>query len=169
MIRIITFISIVLLIKLFINLSRLIEIKRLFRLYKKWSDKYEIDITEKTSQIIELFKNAGISDKTLRITRGIIGRSVERINVSVFENIFLLDRNVTETVCYTFKEAIGIYKRRIINSISLRYWIEVIVFFPQKFIQYLHIAIKDDIIKIFQVIYWIISTILIIYTLLEKI
>jgi hypothetical protein len=69
-----------------------------------------------------------------------------------------------------FLEAIGVYKKRVNNSINPLYWLEVIFFFPEKIINYFGLNNGSQTIiivsKTFNAIYW---TVGIVITLIKLI
>lgn len=154
--------------KFIINLSRLIEVRWLFKRYIKWMEKYEFEMTEKKSQIVNLFKKAGILDKYISITIPKVGRHFEITKVSIFENIFYQNQIVTESIYYTFKEANGIFKRRIFDSFNPFYWIEFFIFLPKIILNFIDQSYGKKGVNIIQLIYWFFCIILSIITIFEK-
>lgn len=59
-----------------------------------------------------------------------------------------------------FHEAIGVYKSRLLETFSPIYWIEFAINLPKKILEYLGIAPESIVIKIFQLIYWIVGAVL---------
>ena len=160
-------IAFVIFIKLIINVSRLIEIRLLFKGYTKWMKDYDYDFEEKTSQIIDLFKKANLENKYISITVPVIGRQYERAKTSIYDNLFLQNQIISNAIHHNFKQAIGVFKRRIYNSINPMYWIELIIYMPKHTLEFMGVDGKSRS-NILQVIYWFLWIIVGVLTINEK-
>jgi hypothetical protein len=76
--------------------------------------------------------------------------------MEVFENIGRNDERIVLLMIGIFRQAIGIYKKRIIDAINPFYWLEFIIFLPQNIIQYVlgNSAIPNWFIRLINVFYW---------------
>lgn len=112
---------------------------------------------EKTHEIIELFKRAGVQDSAIpRIEPLGYGQGV-RQEMSVFKNLSNDDREVQTTVRHFFHEAEGVYQKRISESINAFYWIETILFLPARLAQYAGAPAGSWITRTANVVGWLIG------------
>ena len=63
-----------------------------------------------------------------------------------------------------FKNAIGVFKGRIFESINPKYWIDCVLFLPKNLLMYLNVSAESIFIKIFQLIYWLFGIILTLFS-----
>lgn len=56
---------------------------------------------------------------------------------------------------------VGVYRMRLIESFSPRYWIETVIFLPSRIIQYLGGKSDSLFAKLLQILYWIFTPLLI--------
>lgn len=131
--------------------------------YKKYKDylKGSKDwfLTEHKQKIIKLFKNAGIGDTTRPDTEPAGYGLVRTSNFSVLQNITVLREDIIVIINSDFRESIGIYKQRIFDTFNPFFWIEVFFHLPTEVFKFLGIGPEKIIVKIFQILWWIIVAI----------
>lgn len=140
-----------------------------YRRLTSLKDTYENYITQKSGwsvhenqqEIIELFKKAGLKDKTVLISEMVDPMHINNAYVSIFDNMMKFKGEIINNMHSLFCQAIGVYKRRCFDSINPLYWIDFLLFLPQKTIIYLGFnegsKTATAIIKTINVIYWISS------------
>lgn len=154
----------IILMKITINGFRLIRLKQLENSYKKFTETPILSFHEKKYEIVELFKKAGLSDRyfTQMVPIG-LGHGTAR-NITLFDNIGTPDPDIVLLLITYFKEAAGIFKKRIFDSLNPIYWIEFLIFLPQNIIYYLGLNKDSKNIQIFtkvlNIIWWIISVLI---------
>ena len=128
---------------------------------------YDYDFAEKTSQIIDLFKKANLANKYISITVPVVGRQYERAKTSIYDNLFLQNQIISNAIHHNFKQAIGVFKRRIYDSINPIFWIELIIYMPKHTLEFIGVSGKNRT-NIFQVIYWFLGIIISTIAISEK-
>jgi len=134
---------------------------------KNMSDKenslWEI-IEENKVEIIKLFNKAGFENYEVPVTVPTGFNHVTHRNVDLYENMTKLisigELSIPVLIRQTFINAIGVYKYRIRESLNPLYWIDVILFLPQKTLTYLKLNIGkhgEIITRICNTVYWILS------------
>ena len=156
---------------LILNFSKLRRLKKLMPAYEAYiKNPSSWTFHEKKCEVISLFKSAGLKDPQLPLVQAVDPMHVVRGNYSVFDNITVLKPEFINTMHGLFLEAIGVYKKRVNNSINPLYWLEVIFFFPEKIINYFGFNNGSQTIvivsKTFNAIYW---TVGIVITLIKLI
>lgn len=148
------------LIKILINLSRYIQCRLYLTSYLHYIKKPSWGFVEQTPQIIRLFINAGIEDAIVSSVEWIGFGYFQTSKPSVFNNISVTRNDIVNLALKMFHRSIGIYKSRLIETINPIYWIELIIFLPKKISNYLGVSPESIVIKIAQLLYWIIATII---------
>lgn len=150
--------------KLFTNLYNL---KRISFLHKQFLDfiggQPNPIILESTTEVVDLFIKAKIKDRSLPFVEPLgLGFATER-KLNFFENIYVLDMNISPTINQFFIEAKGYFKHQYKKALNPLYWTEVIIFLPQHFLTFIGIDKKIISSKIITVFYWIMTIILFIF------
>lgn len=156
------FIGIIIL-KFLINLINYINN---FRYERIWSTFFtEANVNSKTyaKQIQNHFKNANIKDSNRAITIPTGYGQLATQKFTSFNNIFLNDVDNMALIQNAFLESRGVYKKRMIDSFNPFYWIDLIIKLPKHFIEYLGLDTETIFTKIFQIIYWLIDSVLLVY------
>lgn len=81
----------------------------------------------------------------------------EQVGAGIYESY---NRQNVENL---FIKTHGYYRHRFLQNFNPFYWINIIVFLPQKIIGYLNIRCKTKTVHLFNLIYWLISVIFTIY------
>ena len=144
--------------------------KSLYGSYKKYLDamsskaKYEGDIYSKKIEIIRLFDRAGVSHLCFPdVSFAGYGNFARQI-VDPLDNLFNIDERIVGSVMLSFESAIGEYHQRMLNSINPLYWIRTLIFLPRTIFEYLGVKPDSVIVKLFQIIYWILNVIYAVYS-----
>lgn len=157
--------AIIFLYKLISSIIDFANIKRYQKMYLRYLNNADTSkIFENKSFVIELFKKAGIKDSFIPVSQPVGYGQVANINASVF-TMFPSNRNIfIPTIMRNFSEAIGVYKRRMMECFSLLYWIKCVIFLPQKILIYLNVSANSIFIKMAQLIYWLLGIILTLFS-----
>lgn len=134
-----------------------INIARYSKMFNDFISKKNDNIFQYKSICIDLFKKLNIPDKCFPITQKTGYGQFASFKASVFNNF--PDNSILfarETLCI-FDDATGICRRNIIQCFSPKYWIDFILFLPKNILTYLNVSADSILIKISQVIYWLIS------------
>lgn len=158
--RIFFVVVLTILVKAFLNLSRLSEAKMLRERYEN-SLKEGVDVfSEYIPRAKKLFRDAGLSDVKIPTMQPVGYNKVVSINASLVENLGIRRADFVASTLPLFDEMVGVFKMRLKDSISPRYWIETVLFLPQKAM--LYIGIKENAFsKILQIVYWVAAPLLV--------
>ena len=152
----------VILIKFLINLTRYIENSKLERIWISFYSDKNINAKTYTKQIQKHFKDAGITDSFQPITLPTGFGILANTKISIFDNIFSNVQSVIPLIKTMFLESRGVYRSRMFDSFKISYWIKLIVFLPKNIILYLGLNSDTIFTKLFQVIFWVVDSILIV-------
>lgn len=142
------------------SLLSYIKYRRLTRYhdeYREYVGEGGFDFPEKKSQVIGLFKDAGISDFVVHGVEPAGFGQIMKYQTSGFANLTTRHENVVPTVDMKFMEAIGAFKDRTIQSVNPIFWIDFLLKLPQYLFGYLNVKPKNVAVKFVQVIYWCIT------------
>ena len=147
--------------KLFINLSKYIQCKRYRNKYSRWlqGSKEELSLFEHKSQVIKLFKDAGVKDSAVGVAQPVGYGQIRLGNASVFANFPHRREDIVVSTLRMFSEAVGVYRSRTLEAFNPLYWIEFIRNLPRHILSYLGVSSESVVIKIFQLIYWIVGAV----------
>lgn len=166
LLKVVYIIIITILVKLVLNLFRLKRLQSLYGEYKNYLNSHrEGKVTygfyEKKREIIELLKQAGVKSSTMIKMSPLYPGYASKNVVDLFENMAVYDDEVCNLMIAAFNEAIGVYKKRLIDSINPLFWIECIVFLPQHIYAYLttdSVAEKNIwLVHLLNFIYWLLG------------
>lgn len=135
----------------------IIEKNLLYNYSSNTSDKMNA-VTHK-NQIINYIKNSGVKDKYIPVVQPLGYGQLASSSVSVFSNILNPRQDIAQIVMESLLEAKGNYLSKFINSFNPFYWIRIIIFIPKYLFSYLGLKEESIIIKIFQIIYWVIAVV----------
>lgn len=152
-----------LLLKFVLNLSRYAQTKWHLSRYMKWlseSDStLDSKLLESKAQVVRLLKEAEVADSRLSVTQPIGYGHISAHQASVL-NSFPSDRADFANVMHrNFRQAIGTYRSRMIEAFNPLYWIETIIYLPREALRYLGVSSESGIVKVLQLIWWIIGSV----------
>ena len=119
----------------------------------------KLDALSHKTQILNYIKNAGVKDKTIPVAQPLGYGQIASSTVSVFNNIMNQRQDIAANVTDCLLEAKGNYWFRFINSFNPFYWLRIIIFIPKYIFSYLGLKEENIVVKIFQLIYWLIAII----------
>ena len=134
--------SVIILIKLILNLSRLIETYYLFKVFKK----HPKSIYQYTPFVTSLFNSAGTNEIIIATTRtnGLNQARRDYISNSLGKKDSYYSLEVI------FQKTIGVYKYRLVQTLNPFYWL----FLPRYVFYYLGKPLKTPLEILFNLIYW---------------
>ena len=118
-----------------------------------------VDGASRKTQIKNYIKYAGVKDKHIPVVQPVGYGYVANSMVSLFDNITNNHEDVAKVAINSLLEAKGNYKSRLIDTINPFYWLRIIIFIPKYIFSYLGLKEESIIIKIFQLIYWLLAVI----------
>ncbi len=136
------------------------QLKKLSSIYEEYvNDASSLTFKEKKYEVIKLFQSAGLRDPQIPLVQPVGSRHEVKGHYSVFDNLTKASPEFINRVRDLFCEAIGVYKKRANNSINPIYWLEVILFLPERIINYLGLNNGSSsvtiISKTLNIVYWI--------------
>lgn len=149
--------------KLLLNISQYIKAKLFYTGYLKWVKSPNENFKTYKESIKKLFKVAGIKDNSVPHVQPVGFGFVQTNSASVMDNMFVLRKDIVQLMFENFQSAIGVYRSRIFETFSPLYWIECIIFLPEKLFQYLGADSDKLFVKIFQIIWWILAPVSIVF------
>lgn len=149
--------SFVIIIKILVNLRKLIQCKNFYNLYKDYLTKKDQKFLGYMPIIKKLFYEAKIKEPMITIMEPTGFGYVLSGQTSLFNNMQLLRKDVVTLTNICFQQAVTIFMQNIKDALNPFYWLDFIVFLPRHIAIYLDLSFPKAVIKIFQVIYWLIG------------
>ncbi|MDP8267909.1 MAG: hypothetical protein P9L97_04195 [Candidatus Tenebribacter davisii] len=156
---------IICMLKIIINFFKYLRVKYLLKKYNAYLKNPDWEFSKHRHEILKLFKEAGIEDGGVSISQHVGYGTLKVQPISVLKNINYLNEDVINIMTGNFYSAIGYYKLRFLETFNPIFWIEIIVFLPKNIFTYIGFQSKNVLIKIFQVIYWILGLFASIYAI----
>jgi len=151
----------IVLFKLLVNFSKYIQCKRYLDKYLDWLLKGSTwQLVEHKSQVIKLFKDAGIEDGYRGVVEPLGYGKIQTAQVSVFANFPNRREDFVSLTMEMFYQAIGVYRSRVLETFNPLYWIEFVINLPKQVLSYLGVSPENLVVKIAQLIYWIVCAVL---------
>ena len=130
-----TLVAIVIMYKFLTNTYFYFRIKQLNRDHIKWLSGTKPTFPTRKHETISLFKRAGVQNLSTPISQPIGCNQVASFNVDVFTNFPSTNSYIYNGAIRMFYE--GVYRQRMFDSLNPVYWIELIIYAPEKLLTYL--------------------------------
>lgn len=157
-----------LLLKFVLNLSKYLRTRWFHRRYKKWLSLQGMKLRESRGQVVKLFKEAGVKDSHVSVARHIGFGKLSIKEVSVFANFPNPREDFAAPILAMFRETIGTYRARMLETFSPLYWIETLINLPRALLSYLGVPAENVLVRVLQVVWWavglVLTTLLALYT-----
>lgn len=150
----------IIIVKFVVNLVRYSQCKWYFKKYQIYLVHPTFQFNEYEPTIINLFKSASLIEPYVPYAEPIGFGRLRTGQVSVFSNLTVTRIDVVGLVYKTFHKAIGVYRYRMLESFSPIYWLQAILFLPRLTLVYLGTSPDQVIVKLFQLVYWVLGIIL---------
>ncbi|TRZ77356.1 hypothetical protein D4R87_02865 [bacterium] len=168
--KIIYIVLVIILTKVIYNIRNLFWIKRYLSKYESYlSNNKEWYIQENRQNIVKLFEKANLKDAHISSIEPAGYGLVRTGQYSLFNNPTLLREETVKLVYRYFKESQEVFKNRVMESFSIFYWIELLVYLPKEILKYFGLNVDSLIIKFFQIIWWFVCAAAIITGLIKNI
>ena len=132
--------------------------------YKYWcwlaSNEGFADLAKSRSSFKSLMKKADIDDCIVPKTIPTGYMSVAHVNYPVLEQFPSREESFVVATNTKMLEAMGVFKSRCIETVNPIYWINTVIFLPKKVISYLGVSAESILIKLAQLIWWIVCLII---------
>ena len=134
--------------------ARVVYYEKKYREYL--TDKGEV-FTLYTAPVKKLFKQAHISAPMIPFSEPVGYGQVMTASASVFDN---MANKRQDTVCHmmnSFIQAKGFFRMSLLECFSPLHWVQLLFFLPSKLCEYLGISSDKIAIKVFQLVYWVLT------------
>ena len=111
--------------------------KKLQQTYVEWIAEKNASCTQHRSEVISLFKRAGVQDSYIPVTQPTGYYQLASFKASVFHSFPSNLDGFAQITYRMFQEATGYYKMEALNAFNPLSWIETILFFPKNLLLYL--------------------------------
>ncbi len=150
-------------VKLPINLYKYFLCKQYLDKYNNWLTNTDWQLVQDKSQVIKLFKDANLQDSKFQF-EALVGQShIATGNAWVFDNFPSYREEVVGRTIGYFHQAIGVYRSKSVEVFNPFYWIELIIYLPKHVLNYLGVLPESVIVKIIQLLYWLVSILYLLY------
>lgn len=126
-------------------------------MYFDWLDDAEKigwKLTEGRSEVIQLFKEAGVEDALRPHVEPVGYGQIQTAQVSVMDNFPNSRKDFVQITVSKFHQAIGTFKSRMWEALNPLYWIESVIMLPKTALTYVGVKPEHFSVKILQLIYW---------------
>lgn len=130
--------------KLSVNLSSLIRLNHYKQMYEEYLRNVNTQFREYSVLLSKLFIKAGLKDTSFQ-------------GGYLYDNLIVKHEGIVALVLRYFDEAKGIFKNRILESLSPLYWINFLIYLPKNLFLILGLDPESTVTKIFQLLYWVIT------------
>lgn len=144
-----------LLLKFVLNLSKYLRTRWYQWRYRKWLSSQGMKLRESRAQVVKLFKEAGVKDSYVSVANEIGYGKLSIKEASVFDNFPNSREDFAYAILAMFREAVGTYRARMLETFSPLYWIEAIINLPREVLGYLGVPAESVVVKILQILWWI--------------
>ena len=128
---------VVLMYKVVTNTYYFFRIKHLSKMHLEWLAGKAPKFPTYKSEVISLFKKAGIKNISIPTAHSLGYGSIASFNADIFTNFPGTNPDISGGAIRMFYEAEGTYRQRIFETLSPVYWIDSIVFAPRNLLSYL--------------------------------
>lgn len=125
--------------------------------YNSWFKTKDWELVQYQKEVVELFKKAEIEDSSFPVVEPVGYGQMISTTTSVFLNFPSQNQQCATLLIGSFHKAIGVYRRRMWQSLNPLWWLEYLIFLPVHFFRYLGVTTEAIFTKIIQLIYWIIG------------
>ena len=137
------------------NFVKYRQCKQLYDKYITWLVKdNKMVLSEHKTQVIKLFKDAGIEDAPIPFAQPVGYGNIVTGNASSFDNFPSRREDVAHNTVDMFDQSIGVYRMRMWETINPLYWIDAIIYLPRTVLSYLGVSSDNIGAKLLQVMYW---------------
>lgn len=158
---------VIIFLKFLINLLQFLKNPKLHKIWKRYFEnlankKIDNNAITYTEEIVKNFKTANIHDISIPMVEPVGYGQIATSQISAFTNIFANDKTCFTYINDAFLMAHGVYRKRMLDSFNPFFWLDFIIKLPKYIIEYLGLDSQTVFTKIFQLIYWIIDSFLLV-------
>ena len=168
MVRLLYVLVCLLLLKFVINLVKYFRTRWYLSRYIKWLSSTDAKLLESKAQVVHLLKDAGVEDSYVGVAQPVGWGYLQTSNASVFANFPNERKDFAQVMHSMFREAIGTYRARMIETFNPLYWLEWLINLPREVLGYLGVPAESVLVKILQIVWWAVGAILSLLYVLYK-
>src|SRR5215217_9479367 len=142
------------------NLSKYLRTRHYLSRYANWLSNPDNKLLESKAQVVKLLKDAGVSDSSFPTAQPVGYGRLATFEASTLTNFPSKTADFAYATNRMFREAIGTYRSRMLETISPLYWIETIIYLPREALAYTGVPPESVVVKVFQLVWWISTTLL---------
>lgn len=147
--------------RLISNVCALVKANYYSKEYTLFLSNPEKDFIEHCEAVTQLFNAAGIKDSLIPFLQLTGYGNGFQGHTSLLKNMSNRREDVVGLMIRNFNLAKGTFKHRIFETFSPFFWINQILFLPRTIMDYIGIKADSVIVKVFQLLYWFITPLLI--------
>lgn len=147
--------------RLITNLSSLIRLNYYSKQYLLYLADPAREFEENAVAVAKLFRASGLTDRMIHFVQPMGYGQLLQGQAYLFSNMENRREDVVDNMRTCFSSARGSFKNRIIENFSPIFWINCILFLPRTVLSYLGVSGESLLTKLFQVIYWIVTPVLV--------
>lgn len=115
---------------------------------------------ESELEIVPLFKAARLADVSFAVSEQLGNNLVSAVTVNHFANLSRKDPIIIRRTHQCFAQALHTFRQRSLEAFSPLYWMNTILYLPKNIFKYLGLSTNTLAAKLFQLIYWIMTPLL---------
>lgn len=143
------------LLKIVLNVVKYLQCSLFLKKYSEWLKDPKYVFYQHRSQIIDLFKDAGVEDIGIPYEEP-VGLGLIRTGTASLYTCFPNRRkDIAQATIAAFHQAFGVYRFRAIQPLNPLYWAEFLLTLPRHLLVYLGVPAESVVVKSVIVIYWI--------------
>jgi len=147
----------ILLVRFILNLSKYLRTNKYHHLYVEWlALERSSKAVEMRAQVVALLKDAGVRDSYVGTVQPMGYGYTATGNASVMDNFPNARQDIATLTNAMFLQALGTYRSRMIDTFNPLRWIEWLINLPRYALRYLGVSADGAVIKLAQILWWIV-------------
>ena len=134
------------------------QLNRIYQKYMLWfRGDVTVNIARERSALHRLITHAGIADRAIPRIHPLGYGQICHIKLGDLDQIPSKDEEITAASTLLIPTALGVYQDRMKNAFNPLWWIDTLIFLPRAVLTYINISAESVIIRIGQLIWWMIG------------
>ncbi|MED3550151.1 hypothetical protein [Cytobacillus praedii] len=150
---------IVIILKFILNIRKYFQCEKYISLFEDWIVKEcKINLVEKRSIVKKLVSDAGYGNSRVPYVKEMGYGQLARLEVNPIDSF--PNREMARGILNNLSASKGLYKQRALEAFNPIFWIEFVIFLPKSIFSYLGVESTGFIVKISNLIWWLLGTVL---------
>lgn len=145
------------LLRFMLNYYYLLQTATLFKKYNNYLAENTWEFNQNVPTIVDLFRKAGIKEAAVNHQEFLGYGNFANVRVSTFNNITSGRADIVSHILAHFHQAIGVYRKRALDSLNPIFWIEFIFRLPEHLLSFMGVLPEKMVVKVFQLAYWLVA------------